>query len=167
MPLAYTRAQTSELHHTEQCMKAQIDRHNLPEHVAIIMDGNGRWAIQQGQPRIFGHQHAIRGVREVVEGCNELGISYLTLYAFSIENWNRPQLEVQGLMKLITTTIDKELPELVQNDVKLNFIGDLQSLPLKCQKSIQEAVQASQHNQGLTLTIAPVSYTHLTLPTKA
>jgi len=135
-------------------MKAQIDQNNLPEHVAIIMDGNGRWATKQGKPRVFGHQNAIQSVREVVEGCGELGIPYLTLYAFSTENWKRPQVEVESLMRLITTTIDKELTELVQKNVRLNFIGDLPSLPKKCQKTIQKAMQASHHNQGLLLTIA-------------
>ena len=135
-------------------MKAQIDCNNLPQHVAIIMDGNGRWASKQGKSRIFGHQNAIQSVREVVEGCGELGIPCLTLYAFSMENWKRPQVEVENLMRLITTTIDTELAELVQNNVRLNFIGDLLSLPLKCQQTIQKAIQASHHNQGLCLTIA-------------
>lgn len=138
----------------EHHIKAQIDRNNLPEHVAIIMDGNGRWATKQGKPRVFGHQHAIQSVREVVEGCGELGIPCLTLYAFSTENWKRPQAEVESLMRLITTTIDKELSELVQNNVRLNFIGDLPSLPTGCQKAIQKAIQASHHNRGLLLTIA-------------
>ncbi len=139
---------------TAHPMKAQIDLCNLPEHVAIIMDGNGRWATKQGKPRVFGHQNAIQAVREVVEGCGELNISYLTLYAFSTENWGRPQEEVKSLIGLITTTIDKELAELVQKNVRLAFIGDLQRLPDSCQKAIQKAIQASQHNQGLQLTIA-------------
>jgi undecaprenyl diphosphate synthase len=138
----------------EHHIKAQIDQNNLPEHVAIIMDGNGRWATKQGKPRVFGHQNAIQSVREVVEGCGELGIPCLTLYAFSTENWKRPQVEVESLMCLITTTIDKELPELVRNNVRLNFIGDLPSLPKECQETIQKAIQASHHNQGLLLTIA-------------
>jgi undecaprenyl diphosphate synthase len=138
----------------EHHMKAQIDLNNLPEHVAIIMDGNGRWATKQGKPRVFGHQNAIQSVREVVEGCGELGIPCLTLYAFSTENWKRPQAEVEGLMRLIITTIDKELAELVRNNVRLNFIGDLPSLPTGCQKAIRKAIKASHHNQGLLLTIA-------------
>lgn len=151
----YACAKTLEVYDApEHCMKAQIDLSNLPKHVAIIMDGNGRWATNQGKPRMFGHQNAIQSVREVVEGCGELGISYLTLYAFSTENWKRPQEEVASLMHLIVTTINEELKELVQNNVKLNFIGDLSSLPKKCQKSIQKAIQASCHNQGLLLTIA-------------
>ena len=148
---AQTPATTSTPVHP---MKAQIDLNNLPEHIAIIMDGNGRWATKQGKPRVFGHQNSIQSVREVVEGCGELGIPYLTLYAFSTENWGRPQAEVKCIMELITTTIDKELAELVQNNVRLAFIGALQRLPASCQKAIQKAIQASQHNQGLQLTIA-------------
>lgn len=148
-------AQTPTTNNTlEQGMQAQIDRNHLPEHIAIIMDGNGRWATNQGQSRVFGHQHSLQSVREVVEGCGELGIPYLTLFAFSTENWKRPQVEVEHLMRLITTSIDKELMELVQKNVRLNFIGDLPSLPKKCQESVQKAIQASYHNQGLQLTIA-------------
>lgn len=137
-----------------QDLQSQIDRNNLPEHVAIIMDGNGRWATNQGKSRVFGHQNSLQSVREVVEGCGELGIPYLTLFAFSTENWKRPQVEVKHLMQLITTSIDQELMELVQKNVRLNFIGDLPSLPRKCQESVQKAMQASHHNQGLQLTIA-------------
>lgn len=135
-------------------MRSEIDLDKLPEHVAIIMDGNGRWAIQHGQPRIFGHQHAIKSVREVVEGCDELGISYLTLYAFSQENWKRPRIEVESLMRLIVTTVDAELRELVANNVRLHFIGDLPSLPKECQKAIHRAITSSQQNNGLVVTIA-------------
>ncbi len=138
----------------EHRMKAQIDPDNLPKHIAIIMDGNGRWATKRGKPRIFGHQNAIRSVREVVEGCGELGIPYLTLYAFSTENWKRPQEEIESLMNLIVTTIDTELAELIQKDVRLNFIGDLTGLPPKCQEAIQRATQTSRHNKGMCLTIA-------------
>lgn len=137
-----------------QRIKTKIDLANLPDHVAIIMDGNGRWAAKCGKPRVFGHQNAIQSVKEVVEGCGELGIPYLTLYTFSKENWQRPQVEVDSLMDLIVTTIDAQLTELVKNNVRLNFIGDLPSLPLKCQQAIQRATQASCHNQGLLLTIA-------------
>ena len=137
-----------------QRMRAKIDLAHLPEHVAIIMDGNGRWATKCGKSRVFGHQNAIQSVKEVVAGCGELGIPYLTLYTFSKENWKRPQVEVDSLMDLIVTTINAQLTELVQNNVRLNFIGDLLSLPLKCQQAIQRATQASCHNQGLLLTIA-------------
>ncbi|MHA7877655.1 MAG: isoprenyl transferase [Bacteroidota bacterium] len=146
--------QTTTNNAHERRIKGRIDRNNLPKHIAIIMDGNGRWATKRGKPRVFGHQNAIMSVREVVEGCGELGIPYLTLYAFSTENWQRPQAEVDSLMHLVITTIDTELAELVQNDVRLNFIGDLPSLPPKCQEAIQRATQASQQNQGMLLTIA-------------
>ena len=136
---------------------AQIDPNNLPDHVAIIMDGNGRWATKRGKPRIFGHKNAIRSVRKVVASCKELGIPYLTLYAFSMENWKRPPAEVAYLMALITGTVNKELAALVKNEVRLAFIGDLERLPASCRKAIHKATQASQHNQGLQLTIA-VSY---------
>ena len=138
----------------EHPSKVQLDLHSLPEHIAIIMDGNGRWATRQGKPRVFGHQNAVKAVREVVEGCGELGISYLTLYAFSIDNWGRPPGEVASLMRLITKTIDEELTELVQKNVRLAFVGDIQRLPSNCQKAIQRAIKASQHNRGLQLTIA-------------
>lgn len=138
----------------EDRVKAQIDRDNLPKHIAIIMDGNGRWATKRGKPRIFGHRNAIQSVRAVVAGCGELGIPYLTLYAFSTENWKRSQEEVEGLMNLVVTTIDAELAELVQKNVRLHFIGNLSSLPTKCQEAIQRATQASRHNQGMRLTIA-------------
>ncbi len=118
------------------------------------MDGNGRWATKRGQPRTSGHRHAVQSVREVVEGCGELGIPYLTLYAFSHANWGRPPEEVASLLELITTTIDQELVELVRRHVRMVFIGDLQRLPASCQKMIQKATQASQQNQGLQLTIA-------------
>ena len=138
----------------EDAVKAGIDLDNLPEHIAIIMDGNGRWATRQGKPRVYGHQNAIQSVREAVESCVELKIPYLTLYAFSMDNWGRPQGEVDALMGLVTATIDKELEELVQKGVRLSFIGDMQRLPESCQKAIKKALQASQHNQGLCLTIA-------------
>ncbi|MEM9417096.1 MAG: isoprenyl transferase [Bacteroidota bacterium] len=135
-------------------MKTQIDQHNLPIHIAVIMDGNGRWATRQGKPRAFGHKNALTAVREIVEGCGELGIPHLTLFAFSTENWERPPAEVDYLMAMITKVIDKELAELVQKNVRLTFIGDLKRFPKNCQKAIQKAMQASQHNQGLRLTIA-------------
>ena len=135
-------------------IKEQVDLRNLPQHIAIVMDGNGRWATRQGKPRTFGHQNALTAVREVIEACGELGISCLTLFAFSTENWGRPQAEVHYLMGLITQVIDKELAELVQKDVCLMFIGDLGRLPESCQAAIQRAKKASQDNQGLQLTIA-------------
>ena len=132
----------------------QIDPENLPEHIAVIMDGNGRWATRRGKPRVFGHKNALKAVREVIEGCGELRVPYLTLFAFSTENWKRPQAEVDYLMRLVTQVIDQELAEIVQKNVRLNFIGDLERLPISCQQAVQKAKQASQHNQGLQLTIA-------------
>ncbi|MEL6539713.1 MAG: polyprenyl diphosphate synthase [Bacteroidota bacterium] len=135
-------------------LRASINSDTLPKHVAIIMDGNGRWAMQRGKERLFGHKSAMHSVREAVEGCAELNIPYLTLYAFSIENWDRPPDEVAGMMDLIATTIDGELTELAENKVKLSFVGDLQRLPTKCQRAIQKALEATEKNQGLHLTIA-------------
>ena len=110
-------------------MTTQINKDNLPKHIAVIMDGNGRWAKQQDKERIFGHQNAITAVRETVEGAAELGIGYLTLYAFSTENWNRPQAEVQGLMQLLVKCIREETPTLQKNNIRLQTIGDTKSLP--------------------------------------
>src|SRR6187402_1420118 len=115
--------------------QSNIDPSKLPEHIAIIMDGNGRWAKKQGLlNRIFGHKSAITSVRETTEACAELGVKYLTLYAFSTENWNRPKDEVNALMELLISTIKSETPELNKNKVRLNAIGDISSLPISCQK---------------------------------
>lgn len=145
---------TAAFSRKKHSVKMEMAPERLPQHIAVIMDGNGRWATRQGKSRIFGHQSALTAVREVIEGCSELGVSYLTLFAFSAENWRRPQVEVDCLMELITKVIDKELAELVQKNVRLVFIGDLQRLPASCQQVIQKAKQASHQNQGLQLTIA-------------
>src|ERR687889_1065815 len=108
-----------------QDLKEQIDLSRLPRHIAIIMDGNGRWAKEKGEDRLFGHFHGVESVRNIVEGCAELGVGYLTLYAFSTENWDRPQYEVVGLMELLVTTIRNEVENLHKNNIKLNVIGDL------------------------------------------
>ncbi len=131
-----------------------IDKSNLPQHVAVIMDGNGRWAKKQGAMRIFGHHHGIKAVRETVEACGELGIKYLTLYTFSTENWNRPKLEVDGIMQLLVSTIAKEVPELNKSNVKLKTIGDIQSLPSKARKELESGIELTANNNGLTLTLA-------------
>ncbi|HNP17576.1 MAG TPA: isoprenyl transferase [Fulvivirga sp.] len=131
-----------------------IDSDNLPEHIAVIMDGNGRWAKGKGAARIFGHKNAIKAVREVTEGCAELGVKYLTLYAFSTENWSRPQDEVQGLMQLLVYTIKNEINTLHKNNVKLEALGDLKHLPINCQKELSEAIEATKSNDGLTLILA-------------
>ena len=127
---------------------------NLPNHVAVIMDGNGRWAKSRGAARIFGHRNAIKAVREVTEGCAELGISYLTLYAFSTENWGRPRAEVEGLMELLVFTIRRELKTLENNNVKLKTIGNISSLPGRCQNELLDAIEETKDNTGLTLILA-------------
>lgn len=135
-------------------MKENIDLNNLPSHVAVIMDGNGRWAKQKGAARIFGHKNAIKSVREITEGCAELGISYLTLYAFSTENWGRPKAEVDGLMQLLVSTLKGELKTLNKNNVKLTTIGDIDRLPVSCQKELREAIENTKENKGLTVVLA-------------
>ncbi|MEO1053875.1 MAG: isoprenyl transferase [Bacteroidota bacterium] len=135
-------------------MKENIDRHNLPQHVAVIMDGNGRWAKKKGAMRIFGHQNAIQSVREATEGCAELGIKYLTLYAFSTENWGRPKAEINGLMELLVSTLKKEINTLHENNVRLLTIGDTLDLPRNCQRELQFAIEETKQNTGLKLIIA-------------
>src|SRR5688572_31280015 len=112
--------------------KERIDTDKLPKHVAIIMDGNGRWAKEKGKLRVFGHQNGVKAVRDTVEAAAEIGIEYLTLYAFSTENWKRPTFEVTALMELLVATINKETKTLMENDVRLNAFGDLKSLPARC-----------------------------------
>ena len=126
----------------------------LPKHIAIIMDGNGRWAKEQGQDRLFGHYHGVISVRKVVEAATEIGIEYLTLYAFSTENWDRPQAEVSGLMTLCVDTIAKEVPDLHKNNIKLHFIGNLDMLPKEAQEALSNAMEITAQNTGLTLIIA-------------
>jgi undecaprenyl diphosphate synthase len=132
----------------------QIDKDKLPQHVAVIMDGNGRWAKEKGKLRVFGHQNGVVAVRDTVEGAVELGIKYLTLYAFSTENWNRPKLEVMALMELLVSTISKETKTLMDNGVRLNAIGNLSSLPEKCRKQLMEAIKKTSLNTNCTLTLA-------------
>ena len=132
----------------------QIDRERLPQHIAIIMDGNGRWAKERGKQRLFGHQSAIQSVREVSEASAEIGVKYLTLYAFSTENWNRPLAEVSGLMSLLATTIRNEVSTMNKNSVKLNAIGDLNSLPKANYEQLMKAIDDTSHNTRMTLTLA-------------
>ncbi len=132
----------------------RIDKERLPHHIAIIMDGNGRWAKEKGQDRLYGHYHGVESVRNIVEGCAELGIQYLTLYAFSTENWDRPQQEVEGLMTLLVDTIRKEVPILNKNNIRLHVIGDLDMLPAFAQKELKEALDMTSHNTGLNLVMA-------------
>ena len=126
----------------------------LPRHIAIIMDGNGRWAKEKGEDRLFGHLHGVESVRNIVEGCAELGIKNLTLYAFSTENWERPQYEVSGLMELLVDTIKKEVPTLNKNDIRLHVIGDLGMLPEAATTELRDALEETAVNTGLNLIMA-------------
>ncbi|MCX6189811.1 MAG: isoprenyl transferase [Bacteroidetes bacterium] len=135
-------------------LKENIDLNNLPHHVAVIMDGNGRWAKNKGKIRIFGHQHAIVAVRETIEACAELGIGYITMYAFSTENWNRPVFEVSALMELLVKTIRKETKTLMKNNIRLQAIGNLTQLPEKCGKELQECIEVTKNNTSTTLILA-------------
>ena len=132
--------------------KINIDR--LPAHIAIIMDGNGRWAKEKGEDRLFGHLHGVESVRDIVEGCAELGIRYLTLYAFSTENWERPQYEVTGLMELLVDTIRKEVPTLNKNNIRLHMIGDMEMLPDAARNELNHALAETSANTGLNLIMA-------------
>jgi undecaprenyl diphosphate synthase len=131
-----------------------IDANNLPKHIAVIMDGNGRWAKKQGAMRIFGHHHGIKAVRETVEACVELGIGFLTLYTFSTENWSRPKAEVEGIMSLLVSTIGKEVPDLHKNNVRLKCIGDLNRLPEKAKAEMERGMALTAQNTGLVLSLA-------------
>lgn len=134
--------------------KEHIDFTKLPKHIAIIMDGNGRWAKKKGAMRIFGHRNAVQAVREVTEASGELGIKYLTLYAFSTENWRRPKEEVEGLMELLVNTLRQEISTLMENQVKLITIGDTSHLPVNCQDNLKWAVNMTKENSGLVLILA-------------
>jgi len=131
-----------------------IDKKNLPHHIAIIMDGNGRWAQQQDMPRVMGHINGVESVRQASEACAELGIGFLTLYAFSTENWNRPESEVNALMSLLVDTIHKELKTLHDNNIRLNAIGDLSKLPVPTLNALQNAISDTKDHTGLVLTLA-------------
>ncbi|MDC6365759.1 MULTISPECIES: isoprenyl transferase [Flavobacteriaceae] len=131
-----------------------VNKDNLPKHIAVIMDGNGRWAKQRGKLRIFGHENGVESVRRTVESCAKLQIEYLTLYAFSTENWNRPKLEVETLMKLLVASLRKELETLNKNNIKLEAIGKIEALPSKAQKELSEVISKTSKNTGMTLTLA-------------
>lgn len=135
-------------------VKELLVKEKLPHHVAIIMDGNGRWAKQRGNSRVFGHRNGVKAVREVTEASAELGISYLTLYAFSTENWNRPKAEVDALMSLLVSTISDETSTLMKNNVSLRTIGCRESMPMKVQKKLDECIAKTSNNSGLTLILA-------------
>lgn len=135
-------------------LKTKIDNSKLPQHVAVIMDGNGRWAKKKGNQRIFGHKNGVASVRETVEAAAEIGIKFLTLYAFSTENWNRPKAEVNALMHLLISTMNSEVETLIQNNVRLMTIGDTDSLPKRVAKQLKETIQITSKNTGLTLVLA-------------
>lgn len=135
-------------------LKDKLDLERLPSHIAIIMDGNGRWAKERGEDRLFGHLNGVESVREIVEGCAELGIGYLTLYAFSTENWDRPENEVSGLMSLLVDTIRKEVPTLNKNNIRLHTIGDVSMLPDEAKQELAEALAETAANTGLNLVMA-------------
>ncbi len=141
--------------------KEQIDLQKLPKHIAIIMDGNGRWAKEKGEDRLFGHFHGVESVRNIVEGCAELGLQYLTLYTFSTENWDRPAPEVTGIMELLVETIRKEVAILNKNNIRLNVIGETNMLPHNAKKELQEALDETSKNTGLNLILA-LSYSSRT-----
>ncbi len=137
-----------------ESLKEHIDLQQLPRHIAIIMDGNGRWAKEKGQDRLYGHFHGVESVRDIVEGCAELGVEYLTLYAFSTENWDRPEYEVTGLMELLVDTIRKETETLNKNNIKLHVIGDMNMLPEYARKELNESLEITGNNTGLNLVMA-------------
>ncbi|BAV09884.1 Undecaprenyl pyrophosphate synthetase [Filimonas lacunae] len=137
-----------------QELKDTIDKSRLPRHIAVIMDGNGRWAKEKGQDRLYGHFHGVQSVRDVVEGSAELGLEYLTLYAFSTENWDRPENEVTGLMELLVDTIRKEVPTLNKNNIRLHVIGDIAMMPEYARTELQEALDETSKNTGLNLIMA-------------
>jgi len=132
----------------------KIDPAKIPNHIAIIMDGNGRWAKKLGHIRIFGHRQGVKTVKNVVETAAELGVKYLTLYAFSTENWSRPKAEVNALMELLVDSIRKETPSLMENSIKLEAIGDLENLPGNCNKTLSETIQTTANNSRMTLVLA-------------
>ena len=132
----------------------KLDKDNLPKHVAITMDGNGRWAKTQGKFRIFGHENGVKAVKDTVEAAAEIGLEHLTLYAFSTENWNRPKLEVDALMTLLISTISKETKTLMDNNIRLSAIGNLKELPKKCQRELKEAIEKTKNNNRTNLILA-------------
>ncbi|SFQ24156.1 isoprenyl transferase [Parafilimonas terrae] len=135
-------------------LQNEIDPTKLPNHIAIIMDGNGRWAKEKGHDRLYGHYHGVESVRNILEGCAELNIKYLTLYAFSTENWDRPKDEVDGLMELLVDTIRKEVATLNKNNIKLHVIGDMNTLPPSARKALEEALLETSHNDKFNLILA-------------
>jgi len=134
--------------------KDKIDKNRIPQHIAIIMDGNGRWAKEKGELRVFGHKNGVTAVREALEAAVEIGLNYLTLYAFSTENWNRPQFEVDALMELLVNSLNQELPTFQENNIRVNSIGRMSDLPAHCQVTLQSTIEQTKNNTGCTLTLA-------------
>ncbi|WP_200974621.1 isoprenyl transferase [Echinicola sp. 20G] len=135
-------------------MKEELDKERIPNHIAVIMDGNGRWAQGKGAKRVFGHRNAITAVRETITGANDLGVKYLTLYTFSTENWSRPKFEVNAIMELLVKTLTDQVPNLMKDNVKLTLIGDINTLPKRGQAKLKEAMEVTSGNTGLTLILA-------------
>jgi undecaprenyl diphosphate synthase len=135
-------------------LKSAIISEKLPRHIAVIMDGNGRWAKQHGKPRVFGHRSGVQAVREITEAAAELGIEYLTLYAFSTENWSRPKLEVGALMRLLVETLHKEVKTLMKNNIRLKAIGDLSQLPEATYRALMQGIETTKNNSRMTLVLA-------------
>jgi len=135
-------------------MKETLNRHTIPRHIAIIMDGNGRWAKKKGAMRIFGHRHAIQAVKDAIEGAEDHGVEYLTLFSFSTENWSRPQDEINGLMELLVKTITDEVPMMMKNNIRLQSIGDVDSLPQSAFSKLMEAKETTSANTGLQVILA-------------
>ncbi|MCB0635075.1 MAG: isoprenyl transferase [Lewinella sp.] len=134
--------------------KAKIDTARLPHHIAVIMDGNGRWAKEHGMPRVYGHRNGVKSVREVTEAAAELGVEYLTLYAFSTENWGRPKLEVNALMRLLVETVYQETNTLNENNIRLQAIGEIERLPAPTYKALLEGIESTRNNTRMTLVLA-------------
>ncbi len=132
----------------------EVNKDNIPKHVAIIMDGNGRWATQKGKLRVFGHRNGVKAVQSTIEGAAKIGIQYITLYAFSTENWNRPKFEVNALMELLVDTIQKEINTLNKNKIRLKAIGDLNTLPQKAKEKLEKAINETAKNDHMTLILA-------------
>ncbi|WP_413511467.1 isoprenyl transferase [Myroides odoratus] len=135
-------------------LKEQINKSCLPKHIAIIMDGNGRWAKKRGFLRTIGHENGVKSLRTTITECGELGINYLTLYAFSTENWNRPKYEVDKLMELLVKALAKEIPTFIENDIALNAIGNLELLPEKVRQNLADAIDKTKENKRMTVTLA-------------
>lgn len=155
-PVSSSRAEIRSLH--DRKIQEELKKSGeIPQHIAIIMDGNGRWAKKRGLPRVAGHKEGVKSVRDVVEACAQLGVKYLTLFAFSTENWKRPKYEIDTLMKLLINALRTETDKLHKNDIKLNAIGDIESLPPEVQQELKEAIEKTKNNKRMVLNLA-ISY---------